>query len=181
MLLRNLLDSCNKIKRLYGYVDRIVFIDIRDRKVKTFDHNSWDHDGQWMRRNYWWNFTFKSMEYACRIPFLFWMQLHEQSISFGVDVGDLKKESSSSCKNIMVWQSGKIRSMDRSMSLFTPWKNIVGVLHHGVESKDASKQHCFCPAGENSRWKWQLAQRLIEEIRGISGVPATKIYDLEWL
>ena len=36
-LLRNSSDSCSKIKRLCHYGDVIVFTDIVDRKVKTFD------------------------------------------------------------------------------------------------------------------------------------------------
>lgn len=36
-LLRNLSDSCNEIKRLYGYGGSIIFTDSQDHKVKTFD------------------------------------------------------------------------------------------------------------------------------------------------
>ena len=36
-LLRNSSDSCSEIKRLCHYGDVIVFTDIVDRKVKTFD------------------------------------------------------------------------------------------------------------------------------------------------
>ena len=39
-LLRNSSDSCSEIKRLFHYGDVIVFTDIVDRKVKTFDHRT---------------------------------------------------------------------------------------------------------------------------------------------
>ena len=40
-------------------------------------------------------------------------------------------------------------------SVYTMKKNIIAILHHSVKLKDASKQHRFCPRGEQSWCKWQ--------------------------
>ena len=37
-------------------------------------------------------------------------------------------------------------------------KNIVAILHHSVKSDNPTKQHRFCPVGENSWCKWQQDQ-----------------------
>ena len=42
-----------------------------------------------------------------------------------------------------------------NVAVYTMKKNIIAILHHSVQAKDAAKQHRFCPPGENSWCKWQ--------------------------
>ena len=42
-----------------------------------------------------------------------------------------------------------------NVAVYTMKKNIIAILHHSVQAKDAAEQHRFCPPGENSWCKWQ--------------------------
>ena len=41
------------------------------------------------------------------------------------------------------------------VAVYAMKKNIIGTLHHAVNSSDLAKQHRFCPPGESSCCKWQ--------------------------
>ena len=42
-----------------------------------------------------------------------------------------------------------------SVSVYTMKKNIIALLNHSIQNEDPTKQHRFCPVGENSWCKWQ--------------------------
>ena len=44
------------------------------------------------------------------------------------------------------------------MAVYSMKKNIIAILNHSVKAQDLSKQHRFCPPGENSWSKWQQDQ-----------------------
>lgn len=44
---------------------------------------------------------------------------------------------------------------DVSVSVYTMKKNIIALLNHSIQNEDPTKQHRFCPVGENSWCKWQ--------------------------
>ena len=45
-----------------------------------------------------------------------------------------------------------------NMAVYSMKKNIIAILNHSVKAQDLSKQHRFCPPGENSWCKWQQDQ-----------------------
>lgn len=44
---------------------------------------------------------------------------------------------------------------DVNVAVYSMKKNIIAILHHSIKLQDATKQHRFCPRGENSWCKWQ--------------------------
>lgn len=53
------------------------------------------------------------------------------------------------------FKSANASQQEIDTSVHTMKKNIIAILHHSVKLKDASKQHRFCPRGEQSWCKWQ--------------------------